>query len=125
MALSARDRLRLHGVHHDLVRVVERASEMMEFIVIEGTRTLAKQRTYLEAGASHTLLSKHVLVPSRAVDLAVVVDGTVCWKWPIYERLNDVMQRSADLEHVRITWGGSWPKLRDGVHFELQDVDVA
>lgn len=123
MPLTDRDRNRLEGVDERLVRVVARASTMLDFLVIEGVRTIEKQRTYVQAGASHTLLSKHLV--GRAVDLAVLVDGEVCWKWPVYERLNSAMQRAADIEKVRITWGGSWPKLRDGVHFELQDVDVA
>ena len=121
MALSERDITRLKGVHPHLIRVVARAAGMAEFFVIEGVRTIEKQRLYIASGASHTIDSKHLT--GRAVDLACMLGGELCWKWPLYHRLNEVMQRCAALEGVRITWGGDWPRLKDGVHFELQDVD--
>jgi peptidoglycan L-alanyl-D-glutamate endopeptidase CwlK len=121
MSLSERDIARLRGVHPNLVRVVARAASMFDFMVIEGLRTIEKQRLYVASGASHTLDSKHLT--GRAVDLACLLDGQVCWKWPLYDRLNEVMQRCAALEGVHIVWGGSWTRLKDGVHFELQDVD--
>lgn len=121
MALSERDIMRLRGVHPQLTRVVARAATMFDFFVIEGIRTIEKQRLYVASGASHTLDSKHLR--GLAVDLGCILDGELCWKWPLYERLNEVMQRCAALEGVRIVWGGNWLKLKDGVHFELQDVD--
>ena len=55
--LSKRSEERLLGVHPDLVRVVRRAIEITEhdFSVIEGVRTLEKQREYFRSGASKTM----------------------------------------------------------------------
>jgi cyclic pyranopterin phosphate synthase len=40
--LTQRDVSRLAGVHPDLVRVVQRARGLAEFMVIEGVRLIAK-----------------------------------------------------------------------------------
>lgn len=39
--------------------------------------------------------------------------------WPLYDALAQVMKRAAAEEEVAITWGGDWPRFRDGPHFEL------
>ena len=53
--LTPRDRGRLLGVHPDLVRVVERARQVEPFFVIEGVRTMARQKELFAKGASRTL----------------------------------------------------------------------
>jgi peptidoglycan L-alanyl-D-glutamate endopeptidase CwlK len=115
--LTLRDRTRLVGVHADLVRVVERARRQADFIVVEGLRTPARQRQLMDAGATRTLNSRHLT--GHAVDLAVRVGAEVRWDWPLYETLGAVMKRAAAAEEVVITWGGDWPRFRDGPHFEL------
>jgi hypothetical protein len=52
--LTRGDRLKLRGVHPDLVQVVERAAELSDrpFRVLEGLRTLERQRTLKAKGAS-------------------------------------------------------------------------
>lgn len=115
--LTARDMQRLAGVHPDLVRVISRAREAADFIVTEGLRTEARQRQLVAAGASQTMHSRHLT--GHAVDLAALVDGTVRWDWPLYDRLALAVKRAAVEEEVAIAWGGDWPKFRDGPHFEL------
>jgi peptidoglycan L-alanyl-D-glutamate endopeptidase CwlK len=116
--LTDRCRDRLRGVHPDLVRVVERAAESGHtFIVTEGLRTLAQQQRLVTAGASQTLRSRHLT--GHAVDLAVLLDGEVSWHWPLYQRLSLGMKAAAQLEGVRIVWGGDWTTFKDGPHFEL------
>lgn len=115
--LTARDMQRLSGVHPDLVRVISRAREAADFIVTEGLRTEARQRQLVAAGASQTMHSRHLT--GHAVDLAALVDGTVRWDWPLYDRLALAVKRAAVEEEVAIVWGGDWPKFRDGPHFEL------
>lgn len=115
--LSARCLARLKGVHPDLVRVVERARGDTAFIVTEGLRTTARQRELFNAGATRTLNSRHLT--GHAVDLAVLVGKEVRWDWPLYDALGQVMKRAAEAEEVAITWGGDWPRFRDGPHFEL------
>lgn len=115
--LSSRDMQRLAGVHPDLVRVISRARASADFIVTEGLRTEARQRQLVAAGASQTMHSRHLT--GHAVDLAALVDGTVRWDWPLYDRLALAVKRAAVEEEVAIVWGGDWPKFRDGPHFEL------
>jgi peptidoglycan L-alanyl-D-glutamate endopeptidase CwlK len=116
--LTPRDRQRLTGVHPDLVRVVERARTYADFIVTEGLRTEARQRELFNKGASTTMRSRHLT--GHAVDLAALVGKEVRWDWPLYDKLGAAMKRAAAEEEVAITWGGDWPRFRDGPHFELE-----
>lgn len=115
--LTDRDRLRMAGVHPDLVRVIERARQHADFIVTEGLRTAARQQQLMDAGASTTLNSRHLT--GHAVDLAARVAGEVRWDWPLYDKLGDAVKRAAAEEGVPIEWGGDWPRFRDGPHFQL------
>ena len=63
----------LEGVHPDLVKVVHRAAALsdIDFTVLEGLRTVARQKQLVKAGASKTMNSRHIT--GHAVDLAVLV----------------------------------------------------
>lgn len=122
--LSARSRGRLKGVHPELVRVVKRAITLttVDFSVLEGLRSLARQQELVAAGASRTLNSRHLT--GHAVDLGAWValetgGGEVRWDWPLYHRIADAMLTAAVEEGVRIEWGGSWARFADGPHFQL------
>lgn len=116
--LTPRDMQRLSGVHPDLVRVISRARASADFIVTEGLRTTERQRQLVAAGASQTMASRHLT--GHAVDVAALVGGVVRWDWPLYDRLALAVKRAAAEEEVAITWGGDWPRFRDGPHFELE-----
>lgn len=65
---------RLEGVHPLLINLVHSAmdKQIMDFSVIEGVRTLEKQKDYVKRGVSKTLKSKHLIQPDgygHAVDL--------------------------------------------------------
>jgi peptidoglycan LD-endopeptidase CwlK len=110
----------LRGVHPDLVRVVERAIRLspVDFRVIEGIRTLARQKQMVAAGASKTMNSRHLT--GHAVDLAPLVAGQVRWDWPLFHQMAPAMKQAAADLGVAISWGGDWRTLKDGPHFELQ-----
>lgn len=110
---------RLQGVHPDLVRVVKRAITMtpVDFTVLEGLRTLARQKQLMAQGATRTMNSRHLT--GHAVDLAPVIDGKVSWDWPLYHRLGPAVKEAARLEGVPITWGADWRTFKDGPHWEL------
>lgn len=116
--LGPRSKQRLRGVHPDLVKVVERAIKITEvdFTVLEGLRTPERQKALVEAGASQTLMSRHLT--GHAVDLGAWVGDEVRWDWPLYHKIATAMKEAARLEGVKIVWGGDW-KMRDGPHFEL------
>jgi peptidoglycan L-alanyl-D-glutamate endopeptidase CwlK len=123
-SLSARSRTRLLGVHPDLVRVVERAITitLVDFSVVEGLRTLAKQAEYFKKGKSMTMNSRHLT--GHAVDLApwMMVDGKMTIDWESeagWEAVADAMKSSAYALNVPLTWGGDWRRFVDKPHFEL------
>jgi len=117
--LSVRSRARLQGVHPALVDVIEAAirETPVDFMVTEGLRTTARQAALVQAGASRTLNSRHLT--GHAVDVAALLDGTVRWDWPLYPRIAGAIKSAARSRGVALVWGGDWPRLRDGPHFEL------
>ncbi len=116
--LSRRSLDRLQGVHPDLVRVVQRAIRItpIDFVVLEGLRTEARQRELVAAGASRTMRSRHLT--GHAVDIAPWV-GTVRWDWPLFDQLAPAIKQAASEEGVPVTWGGDWRTFKDGPHWEL------
>lgn len=119
IVLGQRSLQRLEGVHPDLVRVVKKAAAMsdLDFTVLEGLRTEARQKQLMAQGATKTMNSRHLT--GHAVDLAPMIGGTVRWDWPLYHRLADIVKRAAAAENVPITWGGDWRTFKDGPHWEL------
>ena len=117
--LSTRSRARLIGVHPALVAVVEAAIVVspVDFMITEGLRTRERQVALVRAGASRTLNSRHL--SGHAVDVAALVDGRVRWDWPLYGRIASAFKRAAARLDTPLVWGGDWPRLRDGPHFEL------
>jgi peptidoglycan L-alanyl-D-glutamate endopeptidase CwlK len=117
--LGQRSLLRLEGVHPDLVRVVKKAAAMspLDFTVLEGLRTVDRQRQLMGAGATKTMNSRHLT--GHAVDLAPMIGGTIRWDWPLYHQLAAVVKDAAKAENVPIQWGGDWRTFKDGPHWEL------
>ena len=117
--LSRRSRDRMKGVHPALVAVIEAAilRSPIDFMVTEGLRSPARQAALVKAGASRTLKSRHLT--GHAVDVAALIDGQVRWDWPLYPRIAEAIKAAADDLDTPVVWGGDWPGLRDGPHFEL------
>ena len=117
--LSSRSLARLEGVHPDLIRVVKRAIEItpVDFGITEGLRTKERQRQLVAQGASRTMNSRHLT--GHAVDVVAYIGSEVRWDWPLYPRIAKAFRQAAAELKVPIEWGGDWPKLRDGPHFEL------
>lgn len=113
--MTLRREERLAGIDQRLADVVRRAARYVEFelLVVEGLRTLERQKQLVAKGDS-----KHL--KGRAVDLAPVLDGEVRWDWPLFPVIHAAMQRAADELGVAITWGGHWRTFRDGPHWELK-----
>ena len=119
ITLGTRSLSRLEGVHPDLVRVIKRAALMsdMDFTVLEGLRTMKRQKELLAARATTTLKSRHL--DGHAVDIAPMIGGTVRWDWPLYHRLAAIVKDAALHEKVLVEWGGDWKTFKDGPHWQL------
>ena len=117
--LGQRSLSRLEGVHPDMVRVVKKAAALssLDFTVLEGLRTEARQKQLMDLGATKTMNSRHLT--GHAVDLAPMVGGTVRWDWPLYHQLAVIVKEAAKAENVPIQWGGDWRTFKDGPHWEL------
>lgn len=123
--LSNRSLSRLVGVHPDLVDVVKLAIERtpVDFLVVEGVRTVAQQRENVAKGVSQSMDSYHLPQADglgHAVDLAPLVDGAIPWKnWRAFSELAEVVKACAAELSVPVEWGGDWKTFKDGPHFQI------
>lgn len=123
--LSQRSIDRLKGVHPDLVAVVKRAIELadQDFMVVEGLRTVERQRQLVAKGASKTMSSYHLPQSSgyaHAVDLAPLNGKDIPWNdWAAFARMAETVKSAAREIGVPIEWGGDWKTFRDGPHFQI------
>lgn len=117
--LSNRSLSRLDGVHTHLVEVVMEAIRRTEvdFAVLEGLRTVERQKQLVASGASTTMNSRHLT--GHAVDLGAYVDGEIRWDWPLYYKIADAMFEAAEHSGVDLEWGGHWKSFPDGPHWQL------
>lgn len=117
--LGLRSLNNLRGVHPDLVRVVKTAIKLssIDFTVIEGVRTVQRQRELFAKGATRTMKSRHL--HGFAVDIVPYVDGQVRWDWPLFDHIERAMFKAAAKESVPIEWGGNWTTFKDGPHWQL------
>ena len=123
---------RLKGVDECLVKVVKRAIEISEidFTVMEGVRTLDRQRELYAQGrtapgkiVTWTMKSRHI--EGKAVDL---VPYPLDWNdIEKFNKIKDAMFQAAREQDVNLRWGADWDgdgKYRekgeyDSPHFEL------
>lgn len=117
--LSAKSQLKLRDVHPDLKSVVERAIKLtpVDFAVLEGRRTIERQKELVASGASQTMNSRHLT--GHAVDLGALVGGKITWHPAVYHKIADAMLQAAAELKIPVVWGGSWQTFKDLVHFEL------
>ncbi len=90
----------------------------LDFRVIEGIRTLERQRQLVRNGRSRTLNSRHLT--GHAVDLAPMINNQIPWEdWSAFYRIAKTMKQAAQQMELPLQWGGDWKKFKDGPHFEL------
>lgn len=117
--LGPRSLTRLEGVHPDLVRIVKTAASIsdLDFTVLEGLRTVERQKQLFAQKATKTMNSRHLT--GHAVDLAPMIGGKISWDWPLYNRLAKIVKAASADEKVPLQWGGDWRQFKDGPHWEL------
>ena len=118
-ALGARSLSRLEGVHPDLVKVVQLAIRKsdLDFAVLEGRRTIDRQRQLFAQKATKTMNSRHLT--GHAVDFVALINGRASWDFKHYSEIAQAFKHAALELGIAIVWGGDWPKFRDGPHIEL------
>ena len=106
--LSQKSLDKLITVEPQLQSVVRRAIELtkVDFGVIEGIRTVERQKELVAKGASKTTKSKHI--EGRAVDLMAYIDGRGCWELNVYDDIADAMKQAAIEADVGLVWGAAW-----------------
>lgn len=113
--LSTRSLKNLEGVRQELVEVVQFAITVtkVDFGVIEGLRTVERQRELVAAGASKTMNSKHI--KGHAVDLMAYIGSRASWELNLYDDIADAMRLGAIEVGVPIRWGAAWniPDIRE------------
>ena len=113
--LSSRSLGHLEGVREELVEVVKFAITVtkIDFGVIEGLRTVERQRELVASGASQTMNSKHI--KGHAVDLMAYIGSRASWELNLYDDIADAMRLGAMEVGVPLCWGGAWnvPDIRD------------
>lgn len=115
-SLGAKSLERLQGVHPDLQRVVQRAIGISthDWSVLEGLRTLERQKTLMAAGKSTTLHSRHIT--GHAVD---IIPFPVSWDWKDYPPIAESMKKAAKDLGIDLQWGGDWKSFPDAPHWQL------
>jgi len=108
-ALSQRSLNNLVGVDKRLVQVVHLAIELtkVDFAVIEGVRTLQRQRELFDKGASQ-VREGGTHVQGRAVDLMAYIDDRASWELNLYDDIADAMKAAAIEFDVPLRWGAAW-----------------
>ena len=106
--LSKRSLGSLEGVNEGLVKVVKRAIQLteMDFVVIEGVRTLERQKELLADNKTQTLDSKHIT--GNAVDLLALPTPEGSWNWLDYGPIALAMGLAAVEFNIPIRWGAAW-----------------
>jgi len=114
--LGPTSRQKLQGVHPDLVKVVERAITLTEsdFTILEGLRSLERQKTLVAAGKSTTLHSRHIT--GHAVD---ITPFPISWDWKDYPPIEKAMKQAAHDLGIDLEWGGDWKSFKDAPHWQL------
>jgi peptidoglycan LD-endopeptidase CwlK len=117
---------RLKMVHPHLVSIVTLAIRKFaraDMTVVEGLRDIQTQMEYVERSVSWTMNSKHLAQSdgyAHAVDLAPWINGKIPWEdHEAFKMMADDVFKAADYLGFKIIWGGNWPTLRDGPHFQM------
>lgn len=106
--LSKRSLNNLQGVHPALVDIVHHAISVtkVDFAVVEGLRTIERQKDLVARGASQTMKSKHL--DGHAVDLMAFIGNRGSWELNLYDDIADAVREGAVKVGVRTRWGAAW-----------------
>lgn len=101
-----------------LCRVVVSRSPI-DFMIVDGMRTIEEQRINVRKGVSKTMKSKHL--EGRAIDFAPIIKaGVPDWtNLKGFKTIGELFQKVAKEQGLTITWGGTWT-WKDWGHIQLE-----
>ena len=115
-----------------LQQLFREVARTWDLTVLEGVRTLERQKELVASGASKTLNSRHL---AQSDGLAAAVDvaprgltATVVWQdSALFYYFGGYVMRTAEDHGIEIRWGGDWDgdhqvkdqTFNDLVHFEI------
>ncbi len=106
---SQRSKNNLSGVNPLLVKIAYRALDIStaDFAVIEGVRTLEKQKENVKKGVSKTLNSRHLT--GDAIDiLPSAIKPGMEWQPHFFEPILRAFKQAADEDGVILRFGKNW-----------------
>lgn len=109
----------MKGIHPDLERVAYRALELttVDFVVVEGLRSLETQRRYVAEGKSQTMNSRHL--SGKALDYIAFVGGKGTYDAKAMKVVADAFKQAGKELDIPVDWGGDWKSFKDTPHIEL------
>jgi peptidoglycan L-alanyl-D-glutamate endopeptidase CwlK len=125
-------RARLETCHPVLQVLMHRAMDTcpagLDWMIVCGHRTKEEQEAAVKGGFSdvHWPNGKHNSLPSKAVDVAPWVRGTVSWFShdfpPIAKHIKATWETLTEAERggFTLSWGGDWKRRVDSPHWELR-----
>lgn len=127
MKLSKSSIEKLQTCHKDIQKVILAVATDTEIQVIEGHRTLERQEMLYKQKKTKTMRSKHLSVPSMAVDVAPIHNGKIDWNdsTKFYGLAKKILNKAKEL-NITLRFGGDWDMdgdfkdqtFNDLVHFE-------
>jgi peptidoglycan L-alanyl-D-glutamate endopeptidase CwlK len=133
MKFSKRSLNNLSRVDANLRLVFETAIETSpyDFAITHGHRSPEQQRKLYDQGRTfpgkvvtncdgYIKKSKHNYLPSKAVDIAIFVEGKLTWEAKYYKAVAAHISLIAYELNVKVTWGGNWKTFKDYPHFEIE-----
>ena len=93
-----------------------RSGKEQDALYAQGRTKPGKKVTNARAGQSkHNATNSRGLPAAKAFDIVVMVNGKPEWNTanPLWPKIGAIGKK------VGLDWGGSWPKLKDFAHFQL------
>ena len=118
--LSKKSLGHLTGVHPDLYLVVRRAIDVtpVDFTVLEGLRSVSRQKEMMEQGKSRTMRSRHLT--GHAVDVGAWVEGQIDWSWDFYPKIASAFREISIATHIPVVWGAVWDRTLSELSDDLE-----
>lgn len=108
---------KLSTCHPALQKLFSEIIKESDCTVLEGHRTMERQKKLFREGKSKTLASNHLSVPSNAVD---VMPYPIKWEdiTGQHEFATKVYAKAIELG-IKVRWGGRFKTFYDAPHWEL------